>query len=126
MILFRGALNEVGRMIYPRRIRRTTIDGHSVEPDVVKATNVYIIWYFLIFAGSVVVISLDDFDLITNITAVAATLNNVGPGLGLVGPTGNFSHFSVVSKLVFMFDMLAGRLELFPMLVLFAPATWKK
>ena len=126
MILFRGALNEVGRMIYPRRIRRTTIDGHPVEPDVVKATNVYIIWYFLIFAGSVVVISLDDFDLITNITAVAATLNNVGPGLGSVGPTGNFSHFSVVSKLVFMFDMLAGRLELFPMLVLFAPATWKK
>ena len=126
MILFRGAFNEVGRMIYPRRIRRTTIDGHPVEPDVVKATNVYIIWYFLIFAGSVVVISLDDYDLITNITAVAATLNNVGPGLGSVGPTGNFSHFSMVSKLVFMFDMLAGRLELFPMLVLFAPATWKK
>ena len=126
MILFRGAFNEIGRMIHPRRVRRTTIDGHPVEPEVVKATNVYIIWYFLLFAGSVVLISLDDYDLITNLTAVAATLNNVGPGLGSVGPTGNFSHFSAMSKLVFMFDMLAGRLELFPMLVLFAPATWKK
>ena len=126
MILSRGAFNEIGRMIYPNRIRRTAIDGHPVEPDVVKATNVYISWYFLIFAGSVVLVSLDDYDLITNLTAVAATLNNVGPGLGSVGPTGNFSHFSIVSKLVFMFDMLAGRLELFPMLVLFTPATWKK
>ena len=126
MILFRGAFNEIGRMIYPRRIRRTTIDGHPVENDVVRATNVYIIWYFLIFAASVVLISFDDYDLITNITAVAATINNVGPGLGSVGPTGNFGFFSAVSKLVLIFDMLAGRLELFPMLVLFAPATWRR
>ena len=126
MILFRGAVDEVSRLIFPRRVRRTTIDGHPVEEEVVRATNVYIIWYFLLFAGSVVLISLDDFDLITNLTAVAATLNNVGPGLGSVGPTGNFSHFSVLSKLVFMVDMLAGRLELFPILILFLPSAWSK
>ena len=126
MILFRGAFNEIGNLIHPRRVRRITIDGHPVDPDVVRATNVYIIWYFLIFAGSVVLISFDDYDLITNFTAVTATLNNVGPGLGSVGPTGNFAFFSIPSKLVLIFDMLAGRLELFPMLVLFAPSTWKK
>ena len=71
-------------------------------------------------------ISFDDHDLITNFTAVAATINNIGPGLNLVGPTGNFAFFSIPSKLVLIFDMLAGRLELFPMLVLFAPGTWRK
>ena len=126
LILFRGALNEVSSMIFPRRVKRVTVDGHPVDREVVHATNVYMMWYVLVFVVSVILISFDDHDLITNFTAVTATINNIGPGLGLVGPTGNFAFFSVPSKLVLIFDMLAGRLELFPMIVLFAPATWKK
>ncbi|MBQ4113198.1 MAG: TrkH family potassium uptake protein, partial [Clostridia bacterium] len=126
MILFRGAFNEIGNLIHPRRVKRITIDGHPVEPEVVRATNVYMMWYVLLFTVSVILISFDDHDLVTNFTAVAATINNIGPGLSLVGPTGNFAFFSIPSKLVLIFDMLAGRLELFPMLVLFAPQTWRR
>ncbi len=126
MMLIRGAMNEIGMLIHPRRVKRITIDGHPIEPEVVRATNVYMMWYVLVFVASVILISFDDHDLVTNFTAVTATLNNIGPGLGLVGPTGNFAFFSIPSKLVLMFDMLAGRLELFPMIVLFAPSTWKK
>ncbi len=126
MILFRGAFNEIGNLVHPHRVKRVTIDGHPIEPEVVRATNMYMMWYVLLFTVSVILISFDDHDLITNFTAVTATINNIGPGLGLVGPTGNFAFFSLPSKLVLIFDMLAGRLELFPMLVLFAPATWKK
>ena len=126
MILFRGAFNEIGNLIHPRRVKRITIDGHPVEPEVVRATNVYMMWYVLLFMVSVILISFDDHDLVTNFTAVAATINNIGPGLSLVGPTGNFAFFSIPSKLVLIFDMLAGRLELFPMLVLFAPQTWRR
>jgi len=126
MILLRGAFNEIDSMIFPRRVKRVTVDGHPVDPEIVRATNVYIVWYMLVFILSLFLISFDQFDLVTNFTAVTATINNIGPGLGVVGPTGNFSGFSVFSKLVLMFDMLAGRLELFPILVLFSPATWKK
>ena len=126
MILFRGACNEIGTLIHPRRVKRVTIDNRPVEAEVVRATNVYMMWYVLIFTVSVILISFDDHDLITNFTAVTATINNIGPGLNLVGPTGNFAFFSIPSKLVLIFDMLAGRLELFPMLVLFAPQTWRR
>ena len=70
--------------------------------------------------------SLDNFDFTTNFTAVAATFNNIGPGLNMVGPAGNFSEFSWISKLVLIIDMLAGRLELYPLLVLFAPSVWRR
>ena len=126
MILFRGAFNEIGTLIHPRRVKRVTIDNRPVEAEVVRATNVYMMWYVLLFTVSVILISFDDHDLVTNFTAVAATINNIGPGLNLVGPTGNFAFFSIPSKLVLIFDMLAGRLELFPMLVLFAPQTWRR
>ena len=82
--------------------------------------------YVLVFIASILLISFDGFDTTTNFTAVAATLNNIGPGLNVVGATGNFAEFSVFSKCVLMFDMLAGRLELMPMLLLFSPSTWKK
>ena len=82
--------------------------------------------YFIIFSASALIISIDQFDLITNFTAVAACFNNIGPGLEVVGPTGNFSGFSDLSKLVLIFDMLVGRLEIFPILMLFNPSAWKK
>ena len=80
----------------------------------------------LVFAASMLVISFDGHEFETNFTAVAATINNIGPGLHEVGPAANFSFFSVPSKLVLIFDMIAGRLELYPMLLLMSPATWKK
>jgi len=82
--------------------------------------------YIVIFAASLLVISIDNFDLTTTFTAVSATFNNIGPGLGMVGPTGNFSAFSPLSKLVMIFDMLAGRLEIFPLLLTLSPAAWRR
>ena len=82
--------------------------------------------YFAIFVVSALIVSLDNFSFATTFTAVAATLNNIGPGLDAVGPTQNFGDFSVLSKLVFIFNMLVGRLEVFPMLILFSKYTWKK
>lgn len=101
------------------------MDRRVVDTDVIRSTNVYFVAYVLLFAVSVLLISFDDFDLVTNFTAVTASLNNVGPGLSLVGPTRNFALFSTASKVVLIFDMLAGRLELFPMLALLVPSTWK-
>ena len=102
------------------------MDGKLVEHEVIRATNVFLITYLMIFTLSILLVSLDNHDLITNFTAVAATLNNIGPGLSLVGPTENFAFFSGGVKLVLIFDMLAGRLEIFPVLLLFMRQTWKK
>ena len=82
--------------------------------------------YIFLLAGSMLLVSLDGFDLVTTSTSVLTCVGNVGPGFSMVGPTGNFSAFSPLSKLVLSFDMLAGRLEIFPMLILLAPSTWKK
>ena len=107
-----------------------TVDRHPVENETVRSVNVYIACYVVVFAASLLLLSFETLPkeggLVTCFTAVAATLNNVGPGLEAVGPTANFAFFSVPSKLILIFDMLAGRLELFPMLLLFAPTTWKK
>ena len=94
--------------------------------DLLPVCILYYFVYILIFAGSIFLIAFDDFDLITNFTAVAATFNNIGPGLEIVGPIGNFEMFSWFSKIVLSFDMLAGRLEIFPLLLLFVRDTWKK
>lgn len=126
MIAIRSVKKELTLYIHPRSIKKVTMDGKPVEHEVVRATNVFLIAYLLIFIFSVLLISFDGYDLVTNFTAVAATLNNIGPGLELVGPTGNFGIFSAGSKLIMIFDMLAGRLEIFPLLLLFVPETWKK
>ena len=102
------------------------MDEKEVEPAVFRSVNVYIAAYFAIFLASVLLISLEGKDLVTNFTAVATTFNNIGPGLELVGPTQNFGHFSNLSKWVFIFDMLAGRLELFPLLIIFYPSIWRE
>lgn len=125
IILFKGMAKELKSMLHPRRVQKITVDSRSVENDVVRSVNSYIVFYVAIFAASLLVISLDNYDFTTNFTAVAATINNIGPGLEAVGPTQNFSLFSPLSKLVLCFNMLAGRLELFPMLLLFSPSTWR-
>lgn len=126
IIMFKTIKKEIAYYIHPRSVKKIQMDGKGVEHEVIRSVNVFLIAYILIFVGSVLIVSLDHKDLVTNFTAVAATFNNIGPGLAGVGPMANFGHFSDLSKLVMMFDMLAGRLEIFPMLILFAPSVWKK
>lgn len=126
IILFKGMAKELNTVIHPRQVKKIKIDSHIVDHETVRSVNVYMVAYTLIFMTSILLISIDNHSFATNVTAVTATINNIGPGLEAVGPTCNFGFFSVPSKLVLIFDMLAGRLELFPMLVLFKPSTWKK
>ena len=126
IILFKSLTKEIRLLIHPNHVKKLELDGHKIEHNVIRSTNVYIVSYFLIFIISLLLISFDNHDLITNFTAIATTINNVGPGLNMVGPTSNFAFFSDTSKLVMIFDMLAGRLEIFPMILLFSPVTWKK
>ena len=126
IILFKSLGKELLVMIHPNQVKKVKLGGRPVDHETVRSVSVFIVAYLLLFVASMVLISFDEHDLITNFTAVAATVNNIGPGLEMVGPTANFGFFSVLSKIVLIFDMLAGRLELFPMLLLFTPATWKK
>lgn len=126
VILIKTMVKELNSYIHPRSVRKIKVEGKPVEHEVIRSVNVYLITYVLIFVASVFLVSFEGKDLTTNFTAVAATFNNIGPGLELVGPTQNFAHFNVLSKLVMIFDMLAGRLELFPLLLLFHPVVIKE
>ena len=126
LILFKAIRKELSMMIHPRMVKKIKMDGHNLSHETLRSTNVYMTAYFIVLFVSLLIVCLDEYDLSTNFTAVLATLNNIGPGLELVGPTQNFALFSPLSKCVLMFDMLAGRLELFPMLVILLPSCWKK
>ena len=126
MLLFKGAVRDLRVAIHPKEVRQITVDKKPVGQAVVQATFSYFACFMMVFAVSVMLLAVDGYDFTTNVTAVAATINNIGPGLSGVGPTCNYAFFSPLSKLVMMFDMLVGRLELFPMLILFMPSTWKK
>ena len=125
VILVKSLVKELYSYIHPKSVKQIKFEGKTVEPETVHAINVYFTTFMVIFVGSVFLVSLEGKDLITNFTAVAATINNIGPGLELVGPTQNFGHFNPFTKLVLIFNMLAGRLELFPLLILFHPTIWK-
>ena len=102
------------------------MDSKPVEKSVISSIHGYFLGYIAVYIFSMLIISLDNFDFLTTFSAVAATINNIGPGFNVVGPTGNFSSFSYLSKLVFAFDMIAGRLEILPVLVMLYPKTWRK
>ncbi len=125
VILVKTLGKEMTSYIHPKSIKKIKCEGKPVEHEVVRSINVYFITFMIIFSASVLAVSFEEKDLVTNFTAVAATINNIGPGLELVGPTQNFGLFHPFTKYVLMFDMLAGRLELFPLLILFHPAVWK-
>ncbi|MBR4014403.1 MAG: TrkH family potassium uptake protein [Clostridia bacterium] len=125
MIAFKGMVKEMKSILHPRRVQKVTLDSRPVDMEVVRSVNSYLVFYIVIFTVSMIIVALENNDLVTGFSAVAATINNIGPGLELVGPTQNFGFLSVPTKLVLIFDMLAGRLELFPMLLLFSPTTWK-
>ena len=126
IIAFKGFTREIYTLIHPKQVKKITIDRRPVDREVVRSVNAYLACYILVFATSLLLITIDNKDVVTNFTAVTATINNIGPGLSEVGPASNFAGFSVFSKLGLTFNMIAGRLELFPMLILFSPATWKK
>lgn len=126
VILFKSAARDVQRMIHPHAVATVRFEGKTLDDKTIRGTHLYLSAYLMLFVLSVLLISLEGNDLVTSFTSVAACLNNIGPGLGKVGPMGNFGFYSVPAKLLLSFDMLAGRLDIFPMLVLCAPAVWLK
>lgn len=132
IILLKNMVKEVRMLIHPKQVKKITVDNRPVEHEVVRSVTGYFVAYVMIFVISLIILSFDNYvvtsgsALVTNFTATVAAINNIGPGLDMVGPMGNYAFFSPLSKLVLIFDMLTGRLEVFPMLLLFSRETWKK
>lgn len=126
VMLIKTIKKELSLIVHPREVRKIRMDGHALDNETLRNTNVFFVVYFVIFFISLLLLSIDNYDFTTNFTATAATLNNIGPGLAMVGPTQNFSIYSTFSKFILMFNMLAGRLELFPLVVMMLPSTWKR
>lgn len=126
VILFKSIIKEIKVLTHPKSIVKVKLNGRVLEHDTLRVVNVFFISYMLLYAIILFIISMDNLDFTTNFSAVVATLSNIGPGFSQVGPTSNFSVFSPVSTFVLTIAMLIGRLEIFPMLILFSPRTWKK
>lgn len=126
ILLFKSIGREIKTAAHPKTTAKIRMNGRLVEHETVRTVNVYIGILAVLFTIVLLIISIDGMDFTTNFTAVAATINNIGPGLGAVGPYGNFSCYSALSKFVLSIAMLVGRLEIFPMLLLLTPKTWKK
>lgn len=126
IIYLKTVKKELAQLCHPRNVKIIQVDEKPIPHNVLRSANNFFIVYIMMFAISTLLISVDNFDLETNFTAVASAIGNIGPGLAMVGPTKNFDLYSDFSKFILMFDMLAGRLELFPLLVLMSPSTWRK
>ena len=126
MLLLKSIVKEIKIAAHPRSAVKVKMNGRFVEHETMRAVNVYFASYMVIAFLSVLIISIDNFDFTTNFTAVISAISNIGPGLAKVGPVCNFSIYSPLSTTVLIFDMLIGRLEIFPILVLFSASTWKK
>lgn len=126
LILVKSSLADMRRMLHPNAVTTVRLEGKPLPDKSIRGAHVYLSVYLAIFVASFLLLSLEGFDLVTTFTALASCINNIGPGLELVGPLGNFSAFSPWAKLLLSFDMLVGRLEIFPMLLLFAPSIWRR
>jgi len=126
LIMLKYIGREAVRLIHPRKVNTITVDGHKVEHDMLKNIFLFIMCYAGLLMLSVLIISLDGYSFTTNVTATISALSNVGPGLDAVGPICNYSIFSPISTLVLTMDMIFGRLEILPMLILFVPDTWRR
>ena len=124
VIIWKSIKKELHSYIHPKSVKQLVMDGKEIEASVIRSVSIYFLTFATIFVFSILIVALEEKDLVTNFTSVIATMNNIGPGLSMVGPTQNFGHFTDLSKWVFIFDMLAGRLELFPLLILFHPSIW--
>ena len=126
VLLLRTVKRGMRRMIHSKSVEKIRFEGHMIEEETINTCLVYLAIYCLTGVISVLLISLNNFSFEVNVTAVISCMNNIGPGLGMVGPVGNFAAFSAIPKLILSFDMLAGRLEFFPILLLFSSTTWKR
>ncbi len=127
IILFKSAIREIRHVLRPRSVNLTRLDGEVLPEETVRATSGYLTVYLLLLVFGTVLLSLDPFgSLEVSFTAALTSLSNVGPGLGAIGPAGNFAGFSALSKLFLSFLMLVGRLEIFPMMILFSPSTFRR
>jgi trk system potassium uptake protein TrkH len=126
LLLMKSLRRNIGQVLKPRKVQLVRNNGAIVDEKILDNANAYLAAYVVILFLSFLIVSLDNFSVGTNFTAVLACFNNIGPGLEAVGPTCNFSAYSDLSKLVLSFDMLAGRLEIFPILVLFSRSTWRR
>lgn len=126
VILGKYAANELKKLVHPRAVNVVEMDGRAVSRETVNGVLVFTVFYVFLALASMLLVALDDLDSSTTVSAVLATLNNIGPGMSLVGPNGSFAGMSDLSKIVLSLDMLFGRLEIFPLLVLFTPSTWAK
>ena len=123
-ILFKSLKREIQKLLHPHSVAPIKMEGETLDASVVKGVNVYFGLIIVIMFIGTLLVSFDGLDFTTSLTGVIATLNNIGPGLELVGPMGNFDCFSYFSKIVFSILMLIGRLEIYPILILFLPKTW--
>ena len=126
IILLKMVKREIRHIVHPRSINIIKLDNHKIDDDIIRGVTGYIIIYLFIIFGSLLLISLNDFDFTTSITSVLTCVGNVGPGLGKVGPIENYAFFSSFSKIVLCIDMLLGRLEIFPIIMLFSPSVWRR
>lgn len=126
LLLLKNLRRHVHQTLYPNKVQIVRMNGQRVNEKVLNDTNLYLIGYALIVVFSFILISIDNFSITTNFSAVVACFNNIGPGFDVVGPAGNFAGYSAFSKLVLIFDMLAGRLEILPMLGLISFSTWRR
>ncbi len=126
LILCKEVRKEFALLVHPRNVRAVKLDGKTVDHNIMRSTSVFLVVYLGIFILSFIIVAFEGKDVLTSFTAVAASINNTGPGLNLVGPAGNYSSFNILSKSVMIFDMIAGRLELYPLLLLFSPSAWKR
>ena len=126
LLLLKNLRRNTRRILNPKRVEVVRVNGQRVSESVLENTNTYLIAYVVIVLGSFLLISIDNLSMMTNFSAVVACFNNIGPGFDAVGPTCNFSVFSGFSKVVLIFDMLAGRLEIFPILILASKSTWSR
>ncbi len=126
LILLKEVRKEFRLIVHPNTVQTVKLNGKRLSHEVTRNVSVYLIIYILFVLISTALIALDGFDFTTNLTSVLATVNNTGPGFSMVGSAGNYSQFSILSKIIFIFNMLAGRLELYPLLLIFVPTAWKK
>ncbi len=126
IILGKSFVAEIHSYLHPKSVKKLKMDGNSLDKSIVRSTSMYFFAFAVIFIVSLLIVSIEGYDFTTNFAAVLATINNIGPGMNMSGPSESFSFFSPLSKLVFIFDMLAGRLELFPFLMLMTPNVWKR
>lgn len=126
VILVKTSWGDMRKMLHPNAVTTTRFEGKALTDKHIRSVHLFLTVYVLVFAVSFLLLSLNGFDIVTTFTALTACINNIGPGLEMVGPMGNFSAFSWWAKLLLSFDMLVGRLEIFPMLLLFAPSIWKR